>query len=423
MNHAKNMVFLFLAAVVLTSCSPQAFGEWNTYQGNSSHTGYVPGALDPSYFGLLWQRTNLGNKLSPPVIGGGKVFVSNDGYFTGGALTAFDAATGATSWSINPFGSPFSINPPAYANGKVYIQTCNHSSDTYMHAFDANSGGLAYRAAFAAQWERYYSPTPFSNDVYINGGYYGGAYGFSGQTGAQRWFTTLPQYDEWTPAVDSDFVYSYVGEYSPALYVLNRSTGSLAYSISDPNFDWNGWSMNLAPVLGGNNDVLAIHNGRLISFDLASRSIGWELSRNFSGQPTVAGGVIYAIDSNTLTAWDQRTAALLWSWAAPDGRPVQGTMVATDSHIFVGTSTDTYAISLLSHTSDWSFNAVGSLALDNGVLYISGSNGWLTAIGVPEPNAGILLMVIVGSTCAWRINRRTNHRGTKQAQSKGAQLV
>jgi outer membrane protein assembly factor BamB len=406
MNCAKNLVVVSLIAVALTIRSPQAFGAWYTYQGNSSHTGYVPGALNPSSFGLLWQRSNLGNQLNPPVIGGGKVFVSNDGYFTGGALTALDAATGVTSWSINPFGSPFSINPPAYANGKVYIQTCNHSGDTYLHAFDANSGSLAFRAAFSAQWERYYAPTPFSNDVYINGGYYGGAYGFSGQNGTQRWFTGLPQYDEWTPAVDNAYVYAYVGDYSPALYVLNRATGGLAYSIPDPHFDWNGWSMNLAPVLGGNNDLLAIHDGRLISFDLANRRIGWELPRNFSGQPTVAGGVIYAVDSNTLTAWDERTEALLWSWAAPDGSAVQGTMIATDSHIFVGAGTKTYAVSLTSHTSDWSFNAAGSLALDNGVLYIAGRNGQLTAVGVPEPSAAILLIgATLGTLSAWRIKR------------------
>jgi outer membrane protein assembly factor BamB len=406
MHCVKNLAFAFLAVAAFASQCPQSYGSWYTYQGNSSHTGYVPGSLNPSSFGVLWQRTDLGSQMSPPVIGGGKVFVSQDSYFAGGGLTALNAATGATSWSVNSFGSPFSINPPAYANGKVYMQTCNHSSDTYLHAFDANTGSLTYRAAFSAQWESYFAPTPFANDVYIDGGYYGGAYGFSGQDGTQRWFAGLPQYDEWTPAVDNSYVYAYVGDYSPALYVLNRSTGSLAYSIPDPHFDWNGWSMDLAPVLGGDKDALAIHNGRLISFDLANRNIGWELPRNFSGQPTVANGVIYAIDSNTLTAWDERTASLLWSWAAPGGSAVQGTMIATDSHVFVGAGTKTYAINLLTHISDWSFNAEGSLALDNGVLYIGASNGVLTAVGVPEPGAGVLFFgSMVAMVCTWRTKR------------------
>lgn len=64
-----------------------------------------------------------------------------------------------------------------------------------------------------------------------------------------------------------------MGEYFPALNVIDRQTGVVDYTIPDPNFEWDGWSMNLAPVLGQSSDVIAIHDGRLINFDLAGESI------------------------------------------------------------------------------------------------------------------------------------------------------
>jgi outer membrane protein assembly factor BamB len=394
---------LIALAVFLSTLPTKSNADWYTYQGNSSHTGYVPGSIKPETFQVLWQRTDLGGSLNPVTIAEGKVFASKDGYFTPGlSLTALDAATGNTLWTTGGFGSPFSVNPPAYSDGKVYIQTGNHGGDTYLHAFNATTGTLAFRAAHSAQWERYFAPTPFDGKVYINGGYYGGSYSFDGQDGTRLWFTGLPQYDEWTPAVDDSYVYAYVGEYSPALYVLNRATGTQAFSIPDPNFDWSGWSMNLAPVLGGQDNVLAIHNGRLINFDIPGRSIAWQKSRSFTGQPTVANGIIYAIDANALTAWNENTGTLLWSWASPDGNPLYGTMIATDSHLLVGTGSKTFAVNLTTHVDDWSFDAAGSLALDGGKLYIANSNGTLTALGVPEPSSCTLCLAVIAAGGALR---------------------
>jgi len=47
--------------------------------------------------------------------------------------------------------------------------------------------------------------------------------------------------------------------------------------------------------------VLAIHDGRLIFFDLA-RAYRWQLHDNFQGQPSVAKGIIYAINAGALNA-------------------------------------------------------------------------------------------------------------------------
>jgi len=157
--------------------------------------------------------------------------------------------------------------------------------------------------------------------------------------------------------------------------------------IPDPNFNWSGWSKNLAPVLGSMDDVIAIHNGRLISFDLVNENIRWQLEENFSGQPSVANGVIYSIASGALNARDQMTGALLWGWEPPTGN-LKGTIIVTDSHLFVHTSSDVYAVDLVTHDQVWSYLAAGHLAIsERTLLYIAGADGLLVAINTapPEP--------------------------------------
>ena len=363
-----------------------AASAWPMYQANERHTGHLPMTLDPAHFAPLWQTAvgQQGFPLNPVTVAEGRVFCSLNAP-VGPTLFALEAESGTELWSKTFSGGPFSVNPPSFGYGNVFIQTCDHADDTWLHAFDAATGALVFRSPHLAQWERYYAPTIFDGKVYVNGGYYGGAYGFDAFTGAQQWYAGLPQYDEWTPAVDGDFVYAYVGEYQPGLYILDRASGALVDKIPDPDFGWNGWSMRLAPVVGAHSDVIAIHDGRLIHFDTASRTIRWELDGGFSGQPAVAHDTIFAIQNGRLAALDEVTNAPLWSWQPPQGQ-LSGTLVVTDTHVFGATGQAVYAIDLASHQSPWSHPVSGHLALGNGILFVAGSNGRLTAIRVTPPN-------------------------------------
>jgi outer membrane protein assembly factor BamB len=371
-------------------------GAWPMYQANARHNGYLPISLDPATFSLKWQRA-VGPEwgLNPVTVADGKVFVSIQSYFSGGlALWALDAVDGATLWSKD-FGSVFSVNPPSFAYGNVYVQTGNHANDTYLWAFESATGALVFKSPHLAQWERYYAPTISDGKVYVDGGSYGGMYAFDAFSGEQLWFQNLPQYDQWTPAVDGDNAYAYVGEYNPGLYVLDRRSGSLRYMIADPHFDWDGWSMNEAPALGDAGDALAIHDGRLISFDLAAHTLRWERERGFAGQPSVAHGVIYAIDGGSLVALDEASGADLWSWRPPEGQ-LTGTLVVTDSHILASSFATTYAVEIASRSQVWSYPVAGYLALGQETLYVASSTGMLTAISLPEfiPSPAVQLDIV-----------------------------
>ena len=370
--------------LILTACLfaiSSISQAWTTYQGNPSHTGYIPIEVDTNNFTLKWETT-LSPGLNPVTTGAGKVYVTSSEYFANQNIFTLDAETGSTIWEFN-FGNVYSTNPPAYNDNKVYVQTGNHSSDTYLRAFDVNTGELVFQSAHAAQWERYLAPTIVDNVAYINGGSYGGMYAFDAQNGQQLWFTGLPQYADWTPAIDDSYAYAYTGG---TFSKLNKATGAIVSQTTDTNYVWTGYSMNLAPVLGGADDAFVINGGRLIRFTLSNATINYEIAGNFTGQPSLSRGVLYTISSNALSARDQQTGALLWSWIPSGGETLTSPMVIMDSHIIVSGSTNTYAVNITTHNDEWSYAATGQLAVADSVLYISNkSTGLLSAFNMGPP--------------------------------------
>ena len=375
---------LSLALTLTLACwlgSSPAHATWQQHQGNAAHDGYTPARLSPTQFRAAWQRQfgAGGTQLTPATIGLGQLYVSAAGYFGTQTLLALDVKTGDTRWS-HDFNDIYSLNPPSFDNGLVFVQTGNHANDTYLRAYDAVTGELRYRTPHSAQWERYLAPTVFDKTVYVNGGGYGGMYAFGKKTGALRWFAPLQQYDQWTPAVDATQAYAYVGGTFSA---QDRHSGQPVFSVQDPGFIWSGWSMgNTSVVLDGQSDAYVINSGRLMQFDLAQRRIGWSRADDYTGQPAVAHGVLYAVSRSgtMLKALNPANGKLLWSWALNTGT-LNSNLVVTDTHLFVGTSSTTYAIDLQQRQSVWQTPVGGSLALGANRLFIVGTDT-VTAIAL-----------------------------------------
>jgi outer membrane protein assembly factor BamB len=292
-------------------------------------------------------------------------------------LVALDARSGTQRWTYD-LGERDSYDPPAYGNGTVFMQTGGHQN-SFVWAIASADGALRWRTAYGNQWSAWYAPTVVGQRVYVAAGYYGGLEAYDASTGTRVWAAPTSQYDQWTPAVSNGLVYAYTGSYAPQVGVFDASTGAARYSIADPRFDWRGWSMNLAPVLGDQNDLIALPDNRLVAFDLGSRSIRWEV-KGFSSnymqptQVTVADGVIYAFNGTQVQAHRESDGSKLWTWPLPGGT-TYGTMIATTNLLFVSSSTTTYALDIASHRVVWSYPAAGLLAMGaNGVLYIAASD-------------------------------------------------
>jgi outer membrane protein assembly factor BamB len=411
------MKTLIVAWGTATAFAASARADWSTYQGNDGHTGYVSTTIPASNLSLLWSDPISTSSLGGLAVGGNGVYVKGPGV----SINAVNEQTGEALWS-NSYtfgvgtGQVYTTSAPAYANGTVYYQTDNEGDVSLFHGVNAATGAKVFATPYGAQWETYLNPTPYNGVVYTGGGTYGGIYSYNGSTGSQNWFGTEGQYDGWTPATDGKYLYSFTGSGDTVpIYgqfrMINMSTGATTYLVNDTNFQWNGYTMNSAVVLGPNNDAFSINlpgsvypnyssAGRLIAFNTQADAthtphIAWVLSDQYSGQPTLANGVLYADDGGNLVALNELTGATLWSWTPPSGS-LTGTMVATDNVIFASTATTTYALDLNTHAPDWSYPVSGNLALSDNTLFVAGANGTLYAFAAQVPEPSTLCLGIVG---------------------------
>jgi outer membrane protein assembly factor BamB len=174
-------------------------GEWKTFGNGPSHTGFYPAAFGSASIVAGWSKT-LGAPLNQVAVSGNTIYLTTNPYFGPGTFAAALRITDGTELWRYPLPQAYSLNPPTYDPGRVLFQRCDNSGDTYLYSLDSATGGLQWAAPHAAQWERYQAPTVFGDGVWINGGTYGGMYGFNLATGSQRFFVSLPQEDLWTPA-------------------------------------------------------------------------------------------------------------------------------------------------------------------------------------------------------------------------------
>lgn len=359
-------------------------GEWAQYQANAAHTGYVPMTLDATKFNRRWHWTlPSAGSIQPVVTSAGALYAVTSGYFQAATVYALSENDKSTLWTRD-FGSIFAANPPSTNGGMLYLATSGHS-DTYMWGFDGASGALNFRTAFSSQWEHYLAPAIANGAVYTNGGYYGGLLSFKIADGSQNWGASLSQYDQWTPAVDSQYAYAFM---PTGLNVIDATTGVTAFILTDPNNAVQAYSIFGAPMIIGNSNVLVINgpgsNGavnRLLNFDIAARNLKWSIPGSFSQAPAFAKGVIYTINGAQLEARSDADGSRLWSWF-PDEATVDpfsvsyGQMgrniIVTDNLVFISSNTKVYAVDLNTHQTVWSLSKPGLLALSpNGVLYIT----------------------------------------------------
>ena len=367
-----------------TSGSTTLRADWKTFGNGPTHAGYFPDVVHSAPFTAGWTATLNGN-LQQVAVAEGRVFVTPNQYFGSAWLTALDESTGSQQWSY-AFNNCFSINPPSFDSGKVYVQRGNHGSDTQLFSFHADTGVPFWVAPHAAQWERYLAPTVADGKVWVNGGYYGGMYGFQQSNGQQLFFqASLPQYDQWTPGFYAGTLYSWV---AGVLRGHDRTTGSIQWS-ADLGWNWSGWSMNRTSALV-NSRAFLIGNPNLHAIDLSTRLPAWTVNGSFTGTPAVAGGVVYAIAGSVVNSYDAWDGSYRGVYVGEPGLISQP--IVTDDAVIFASSTKTFVYDRASYLPVTTIPYGGYLSLANGRLYIASSNGALTTFqfaASPTPLANL----------------------------------
>ncbi|WP_242112581.1 PQQ-binding-like beta-propeller repeat protein [Luteimonas aquatica] len=376
--------------IVVDADGTATVGEWQTFQRDAGHSGYVPMTLQPASFAYKWEW----RRATPGVLGfinavateAGKVFVSDDEYSGSPAIRALKESDGSLLWQ-HAFTDYPALNPPAASDGKVYVTTTGHEQ-TFLWAFDSATGAPVFQSAFGAQWSHLLAPTVRDGRVFTNGGYYGGGvYAYDAATGASQWSMFSGDDDMTTPAVDGSKAYYYDGS---GLRVYDAATGSVQASIADPYDPEPDYSYHGAPMLGSPGSVVAFSGGAfsgrasssteqydsrpLVNYSIAEGIARWRTARNYLTQPATAKGVVYAAGNNpkSFDAIDEATGEVLWSWTpGPSDLEFHRNVVVTDNLVFVSTDRAVYALDLATHEPVWSYPAPGMLAISgSGTLYI-----------------------------------------------------
>ena len=388
--------------VVIEDPANIALGEWETFQRDAGHTGYVPATFQPRSFAYKWEwRRPISTQyfIHSVATAPGLVFVSDDGAGVKG-VRALRENDGSMVWEQAFPGYP-GLNPPAAANGKVYVATTGHEK-TFLWAFEADTGTPVFQNAFGAQWSHVLAPTIRDGRVYTNGGGGGGGvYAYDDTAGDLQWSMFSGDDTMTTPAVDQSRVYHYSGT---ALITYDAATGSMLSSISDPYNPAQGYEHNGAPMLGVVDSVMSFSGGSyalfgssdqsegrpLVNFSIANGSARWRTARTYKTQPATAKGVVYAASNTpkTFDAIDEATGQVLWSWVPqPSDVRFHRNVVVTDNLVFVSTNRAVYALDLATRQPVWSYPAPGMLAISgSGTLYIvegtNESTGRLIAIAL-----------------------------------------
>ena len=411
----------FMVATALLTTTAQA--DWTQFKGNAAHTGFAPGHFAPESFVPLWDVS--ANQLTGLATQGDALYFSErttDGVF----VRKLDRFSGAETWSHNvpsPYGS--NTSAPTVYGDMVYIHRWGHSgssgSTTPEHkpaviGLDSSTGDRAFMTLHSGQWSSGSQPTVVDGGVFAAGGYYGGLDAYA-HDGTKSWFANLPQQYGWIPSADESKVYSYMGRAgaSPGpstgtLFIVDQVSGNVN-TISHPE---STGTMSRSRdegtvVLNGAGQAFAlsgVSNGKaLVAFDLTSESIAWQTVGSWTQNPVLSGSSIIVPEGGVLGVLDQASGNRVDTIDPEIGAIVD--LVSTADYLFVSSSTTTRAFSLQSNQWVWETDHGGILAADDGVLYISDSDGVFAFTALPEPGAAAVFMLAGSFMLTRRRNRQS----------------
>jgi outer membrane protein assembly factor BamB len=366
---------------MLSPLQPMAgLSSWNSFNGNASHTGYVPSTFDPARFTRRWLRVTGSNLGDTPTTANdnGKVFlVRNLLNSSPAVLIAVNELDGQIAWKANVGEN---ASPPAVANGRVYVASTdaiNTPGPGKLWVFDQQTGNVIKQTAMDGPGG-YMAPTVFGSDLYLGSGNKTGMSKYLGAQDAIAWNSgALTNWRTWTPAVDGNFAYAFL---DGKLVAVNAATGANSWQLNDPNYV-PGPDAN-APVTLAGDRAYVLSENRLMAFDVAARSLVWTKFGFGKSNLVLANRKLYAASGSLLMVKSADTGEDLWSVGLSGHVNEAGFehVLVTDNLVFVSSWTTTLAIDINTHKVVWSSPYGGDLAISsNGVLYTLDDQGNLIA--------------------------------------------
>ncbi|HEY4306000.1 MAG TPA: hypothetical protein VGM82_16130 [Gemmatimonadaceae bacterium] len=146
-------------------------------------------------------------------------------------------------------------------------------------------------------------------------------------TSQRKWFAQTNPSERWAPAIANNVVYAYTGLSSPNVQAFDATMGQQLYQIADGHFVGTSAIMDVTPAIGATNDLLVTQGGRLLSFDLSGKKVGWTNSMIATTNP------LFVSSSSNIYAVDLATRATVFT-SAGTGRlsiPAQGILLVAQT--------------------------------------------------------------------------------------------
>lgn len=335
-----------LASVAVTLPAAQANAEWAQPGGSASKAaGHFALGATPQ---RIWTAqvagsTNRMRLASAPVVGGGKLFaVGSDG-----AISAFDANTGARVWSQNAdvaselrsavFGGGVS-----YADGKVYAT--NGAGEVL--ALDANTGANLWKVKPAGPLRG--APTVDFGSVYVMT-QNNQIVALNAADGKQQWQETAATTDSGVfgvaaPAAGQGTVIAGYSSGELVAYRYENGRTLWADALARTNISTQVGSLNdidADPIIDGGRVYALGQGGRMAAYELVTGQRIWELNLAGISTPALAGDWIFTLtDDARLLAIARGSGKVRWisqlnQWRDAEDKegPIfwQGPVLAGDS--------------------------------------------------------------------------------------------
>jgi outer membrane protein assembly factor BamB len=325
------------APSALAASSDQAVA----YQLDAAHDGYQDASPITTPLSQAWS-VNLGGALSYPLIVNGVVYVTAADSGGGTTVYAVEQATGATLWS-HALGGSYSWSGLAYDAGQVFTVNANGT----LTAFDAGTGATDWSLSLPGQRQFNSPPTAIDGYVYTGGAGSGGTlYAVSEASGQLAWEEPVENGNASSPAVDANGVY--VAYACDQDYDFDPLTGAPIWHHAG-SCEGGGGS---TPVLSA-GDVLGrdASSGNVILSASAGDTLG---SFTAGPAPAVGSGIAYMVSGGRLTAvGDSGLGTNAWTFSG-DGT-IDTAPVVVGNLVFAGSSDgNLYALDASSGASDWS---------------------------------------------------------------------
>ena len=351
----RRWLLLALSALLGAGALALLLPRWLDHPTIPAHTtvyivdGARISALDPRTGKLLW-RAPLNGQGTGAVLAGGMVYSGG----SAGYVHAFDAATGATRWSVKITD----IEPPLSVTvdrSVVYVGTCCPDVNATTHPFALCADTRV------TLWSR---ALPCGNCA--QGAYYTGS-GVPAEGGAE-------------------LIVPLGGTHAGSLDAVRASDGAVLWHATLPG------APN-APVLVGDTVYVSTDGGYVFAFNVATGAQRWRYQPpNFEvGVSSLAasGGLIYVCARRTFYALRATDGSLRWQITVPgssDRNHQQYAPAVVNGTLYAIANNDetVYALDPSSGDIRWQFDGIGygvaMPVVDRGVTYVATGDGGLVAL-------------------------------------------